>query len=241
MSTKPFGIDVSRWQGSINWDAVAIHEPRVQFAGIRATISWAYMDGWFNRNWSEAQRIGIARAAYHVVYPGVSAKQQMDNFLKVVGNDFGELPLVLDIELAHNQPADEITAVLLECAAIIETVTSQKPILYSRASFVDEHITGKGNPPAWLNRFDWWIAHYLRSGEEHQGPPVLPKGLIRDRCLVHQTTPSGAPIGTQSKTMNYDRWQYDEAHFLAYQKSRKVLTLSEKVDLLWKAHPEIHP
>ncbi len=70
MSEKPFGIDVSRWQGNINWDAVAINKRNVKFVGIRATISWGYVDSWFNRNWVEAKRVGIYRSAYHVVYPG---------------------------------------------------------------------------------------------------------------------------------------------------------------------------
>ena len=241
MAEKPFGIDVSRWQGSINWDAVAINERKVLFSGIRATISWGYVDSWFNRNWTEAKRVGIARAAYHVLYPGVSAKRQMDNFLKVVGDDLGELPLVLDVELSHNKSTSEITNSILQCASIIEAKTDRKPIIYSRASFIDKYVTGTRSPGAWLNQFDWWLAHYLRSGEEHAGPPSLPKGVSRNRCIIHQTTPSGESFGTQSKTLDYNRWQFDKNHYSAYVNQTKILTMAEKIDLLWSAHPELHP
>lgn len=241
MAGKPFGIDVSRWQGSINWDAVAVNERKVLFSGIRATISWGYVDSWFNRNWAESKRVGIVRAAYHILYPGVSPKSQMDNFLKVVGDEFGELPLVLDIELSHNKSPQEITNSILQCSAIIETQTGKKPILYSRASFIDQYVTGTHAPGAWLNQYDWWLAHYLRSGEEHAGPPALPKGVSRNRVILHQTSPAGESFGVQSKVLDYNRWQFDLTHFKNYIKSTKTLTLAEKIELLWDAHPELHP
>jgi GH25 family lysozyme M1 (1,4-beta-N-acetylmuramidase) len=241
MAEKPFGIDVSRWQGNINWDAVAINEKKVLFTGIRATISWGYVDSWFNRNWAEAKRVGIARAAYHILYPGVSAKNQMDNFLKVVGDDFGELPLVLDVELSHNKSPQEITNTILQCSSIIEAKTDQKPIIYSRASFIDRYVTGSRSPGAWLNQYDWWLAHYLRSGEEHNGPPSLPKGVSRNRVIIHQTSPSGQSFGVESKALDYNRWQFNEEHFNNYIKRSRVVPMAEKIELLWNAHPELHP
>ena len=241
MAGKPFGIDVSRWQGNINWDAVAINERKVLFAGIRATISWGYVDSWFNHNWSEAKRVGIARTAYHVLYPGVSPKQQIDNFLKVVGEDIGEIPLVLDVELPHNKSPQEITNAILQCSSIIETKTGKKPIIYSRASFIDKYVTGSRSPGAWLNQYDWWLAHYLRSGKEHAGPPAVPKGVSRNRVLIHQTTPSGEAFGCDGNVMDYNRWQFDQDHFNNYVKRSKTITVAEKIDILWNAHPELHP
>jgi len=240
MADKPFGIDVSRWQGNINWDAIAIHTSKVQFTGIRATISWGYTDSWFNRNWVEAKRVGIVRGAYHVVYPGVTPSRQMDNFFKAVGNDLGELPLILDIELSHNKSPEEIGNTILQCATIIETKSGRKPLFYSRASFIDTYITGTRTPAAWLNKYDWWLAHYLRSGEEHPGPPKLPKGVISERCIVHQTTGTGPAFGVESKALDYNRWQFSQEHFDTYTGSSKALSMAEKVEKLWKAHPELH-
>lgn len=240
MAEKPFGIDVSRWQGNINWDAVAVNEKKVLFSGIRATISWGYVDSWFNRNWAEAKRVGIARAAYHILYPGVAPKSQMDNFLKAVGDDFGELPMVLDIELSHHKSPQEITNSILQCATIIETKTGKKPILYSRASFIDQFVTAKRSPGVWLNQYDWWLAQYLRSGKEHAGPPALPKGVSRNRVIIHQTTPSGESFGMESKVLDYNRWQFDLSNFKQYVDRNNTLTITEKIELLWGAHPELH-
>jgi len=240
MSEKPFGIDISRWQGNINWDAIAINKRNVKFVGIRATISWGYVDSWFNRNWVESKRVGLYRAAYHVVYPGVTPSRQIDNFLKVVGDDIGEFPLVLDIELSHNKPPSAIADTILQCATIIEAKTGKKPIMYSRASFIDHFVTGTKSPSAWLNQYDWWLAHYLRSGDEHPGPPKLPKGVIRERCIIHQTTGTGEGFGIESKALDYNRWQFSQSHLDNYADGSHNLTMVEKIERLWLAHPELH-
>lgn len=240
MSDKPFGIDVSRWQGRINWDLVAANQEPVRYVGIRATISWGYADSWFRQNWSEAKRVGILRMAYHVVYPGESADRQINHFLQLVGEDTGELPLVLDVELNHNRSPDQIETTILRCASLIKARTGRDPIIYSRGTWVDQFITAGGMPPAWLNEYDWWLAHYLRSGDEHPGPPRLPKGLIRERCIIHQTASKGAPIGVESKSLDYNRWQFDLDHLEYYAGVRFGLSLEEKVERLWAIHPELH-
>ena len=92
----PFGIDVSRYQGVINWNVIAAHVPKVEFVAIRAAVSWGYTDTYFATNWAEARRVGIPRSAYHVFYPDEDPVRQMTYFINVVGkNDLGELPLPL--------------------------------------------------------------------------------------------------------------------------------------------------
>ncbi|NMB87002.1 MAG: glycoside hydrolase family 25 protein, partial [Chloroflexi bacterium] len=138
MADRAFGIDVSRYQGKTNWDVVKAHSPKVVFAGIRATVSWGYRDSWFAHNWEEARRVGILRMAYHVVYPAENPNRQVDNFLATVGTDFGELPLVLDVELDQGQSARNIANNVLTHAQLIEARTGRRPIIYSRASWVDQ-------------------------------------------------------------------------------------------------------
>ncbi|NMC78971.1 MAG: hypothetical protein GYA59_06395 [Chloroflexi bacterium] len=207
---RAFGIDVSRYQGLTDWDVVAAHVSRVVFAGIRATISWGYRDPWFSHNWQEAKRVGVLRMAYHVVYPSQDADRQVDNFLGMLGSDLGELPPVLDVELDQGQTPTVIANNILRHAQLIEARTGKRPIIYSRASWVDPYMAGA----TWLNNYDWWLAHYLSTPDEHPGPPKLPKTVTK--WLIHQTTSHGAPIGVESKQMDYDRWNGDEAAVYRY-------------------------
>ena len=60
------GIDVSKYQGDIDWDAVAASG--VKFVWIKATEGGDHADEKFQANWDGAKRVGIAHGAYHFVY-----------------------------------------------------------------------------------------------------------------------------------------------------------------------------
>ncbi len=207
---RAFGVDVSRYQGKMNWETVAAFEPDVIFAGVRATVSWGYRDSWFQWNWSEAKRVGILRMAYHVVFPGEDVTRQVDNFLGMLGEDLGELPPVLDLELDHGYSTTLIKNNIHAMALQIQSRTGKRPILYSRASWIDQFLVGAD----WLNDYDWWLATYLSTAEEHPGPPLMPKGVRT--YLIHQTTSHGVGIGSESLNMDYDRWNGDREAVYRY-------------------------
>jgi GH25 family lysozyme M1 (1,4-beta-N-acetylmuramidase) len=249
MTSLPFGLDFSRHQGLVNWNIIAVHEPKVRFAGIRATISWGYIDEQYARNFAECQRIGRVPLPYHVLYPKESVAYQIDNFLNTVRPATGQR-VVLDCELAHELGAPAIRKSLRACIDYITLETAMPPIIYSRANWIDQYITGINyltgyNPPAptWLNEYDWWLAQYLSSGVEHSGPPTLPKGVSRQRCIFHQTTDRGVPYGVQSDGLDYDRWQGDDLSFNKYfglTAAPVEPTDHEILEIMWKNHPELH-
>lgn len=105
------GIDVSEWQGEIDWPKVAASG--VRFAFIRATVGRAdnsvAKDKHFDRNWHEAKNAGLLRGAYH--YLGASAWNQAKAFAAAVGGDRPELGYWLDVEAA-GLTADKVTVAL---------------------------------------------------------------------------------------------------------------------------------
>src|SRR5512146_139615 len=60
------GIDVSAWQGDIDW--LKARAAGTQFAFIKATEGGDHLDPKFLENWEGAKRAGIARGAYHFLY-----------------------------------------------------------------------------------------------------------------------------------------------------------------------------
>jgi lysozyme len=203
LKDRAFGIDVSKWQIPIDWNAIAIHNPTVRFAGIRASISYLYRDPIFIDNWAECKRVDILRMAYHVLYPAENATAQMDNLFSQLNNDFGEMPLILDVELDHGCGKNQITQSILDCAAIIEKRTGKKPIIYARAIWIDDHT----NVGSWRSSFDWWLAQYYakpRHREEYPEPTRLPAGVFK--WLIHQNCKLGAPFGVGSAALDYNRF-----------------------------------
>jgi len=229
----PLGIDVSKWQGAILWKQTAINVPKVHFAAVRATIDDWYMDSKFVFNYTMSQENKIQTTAYHVVRPNKAPKPQAQFFIetmKKVGAP--DLPLVLDLELDLGMGKDAIRQNVYDQARYIEDATGKKPMMYSRKNWVEGHLA----PKQWLNEYDWWLAIYTRDGSEHQGPALAPEGVDQARVKIHQSTDRGKPIGTESKQMDYDRWQGNEFDFYAYVSEfngeapqKPTLTLEERV------------
>lgn len=95
-----YGIDVSHYQGVINWDkAVKIQDSfPISFVFVRATAGKNLVDRTFHANWKELDEKGIIKGAYHYYRPDENSLQQADNFIKAVRLKKGDLPPVLDIE-----------------------------------------------------------------------------------------------------------------------------------------------
>jgi lysozyme len=218
-----FGIDISRYNTSpdgrikVDFDMIAAYDPKVTFIAMRAGVSWGYQDPWFAYYFAGAGRIGRARLAYHVLYPGESAQAQMDNFFRILGSaDLARTPLVLDLELDHGQSPGRITAAAAESCRIIQARTGRTPILYSRAGWVDQFLRVDELPAVhwWLAQYRWPRPYPLTT-PEHDCPPALPQGVTD--WLVHQTASRGASIGAKAAYfMDYDRWNGAEADVTAF-------------------------
>jgi len=208
---KAFGIDVSRYDGFLRWDAVDAHIPRVTFIAFRCTISWAYRDPFFAANWAEAGKRGYNRMAYHVVYPNEDATKQADNFFTHLGKYDEHDRFVLDVEVEHDASLLKYTKTVSDIAQIFERNTGMLPILYSRAEFIQRRLLFRNLPKMHL-----WLAQYLKPkpgsiyADEHPGPPVLPKGA--STWLIHQTGKDCRAFcaSTDKKYQDYNRWNGDE-------------------------------
>lgn len=95
------GIDVSKHQGTINWDAVAA-DPSVQFAILRAGYGRyeSQKDPTFERNYAECKRLGIPTGAYWYSYAATPADAATEGrlFTQVLAGKQFEYPLYFDQE-----------------------------------------------------------------------------------------------------------------------------------------------
>ena len=145
------GIDVSHWQGRVDWERVADDE--IAFAFIKATEGGDYVDPRFVANWDGAARAGVLRGAYHFYRPQTDAAVQAQQFLRTVGARAGDLPPVLDVEVTDGRSADAIAAGVRTWLEMVERATGRRPIVYTRAGFWNQVGGGFGAYPL-------WVAHY---------------------------------------------------------------------------------
>lgn len=153
-------LDVSRWQGSINWDKVKA-SGLVSGVMIRVLGSKGgkpYLDPYFARNYAECARLGLPVGGYY--YTCAVTQRQTEEELAALktalrGKTF-QLPLAIDVEdprLRSLAPA-KLSALVAEAAAQLEA-WGLYAMVYTYTNFADTALD-----MAALAAYDLWIADY---------------------------------------------------------------------------------
>ena len=158
------GIDVSHWQGVIDWPAVAAADKR--FAYIKATEGTSFVDANFAANRIQAKAAGLYVGAYHYARPDATlgdAVAEADHFIDTVQPAAGELLPVLDLEEA----GDLSTAALQDWVrAFLNRVYQRlgvRAVIYVSPNFWQTHM----GDTTWFADSGYrmlWIAHWTDAG-----------------------------------------------------------------------------
>jgi lysozyme len=247
------GLDVSEGNGTLDWETIADHDPPVLFAYIRVSEGIDHTDGMFAYNWLQsfiasdtrkaARGIPLLRQPYLAYHPELDPVNQAALFDAYVLSDHGDLPPVIDMELANGIKPAGIVAGLDKLAHILIYYGYQQPWIYTRTSFIQEYITIGGGPWASMNQYHYYLAQWLTSGVEDTRPLTIPNGMDPSIVLVHQTTDKGQPIGQTNGNMDYDRWLGSLDSLYAYANMpnpfKGGLTLEQRVtnlEVIARAH-----
>src|ERR1700719_1343055 len=123
------GLDVSEFQGTINWTQVA--GGGVSFAIARVSDGTQHPDPYFQRNWSGMKAAGIVRGVYQFFRPEESAVAQADLLINATQFQPGDLPPFLDFEVTDSQSASTMTAGIAAWCNEIKAKTGLTPIIYT--------------------------------------------------------------------------------------------------------------
>jgi lysozyme len=152
------GLDVSKFQGKIDWPRVAAMEltdqVRFRFAFIKATEGVTLNDKTFATNWKSARQHGLRRGAYHFYVPWRDPEAQAENFIRHVQLEPGDLPPVLDIELTSLKSDERLAEELGTWLRLIEAHYGQKPLIYTNGHFYRKYVAGH------LDEYPLWLADY---------------------------------------------------------------------------------
>ncbi|GEM_PF-537858 len=183
----PLGLDVSDYQGDVNWSQV--YQEGGRFAYVKATEGTYYTSSYFPQQYDGAYQAGLIRGAYHFAIPdNSSGAAQADYFVAHGGGwspDGKTLPGMLDIEF--NPYGSN------ECYGL-----SPSQMVSWIASFVDEYrlLTGR-YPDIYTNTY-WWNACTGYSGAF--GSDTL-------SIANYGSSPSPLPPGWGTWTI----WQYADS------------------------------
>jgi GH25 family lysozyme M1 (1,4-beta-N-acetylmuramidase) len=128
------GIDVSVWQGTIDWAKVKAAGKTFVFA--KATEGIGFEDARYDANRAGAMAQGLKFGAYHFARPGSNNPvTEADWFVNTARLQHGMLRPVLDIELTGGLGTSALTTWVKAWLQRVYQRLGVKPMIYTNASF----------------------------------------------------------------------------------------------------------
>lgn len=188
------GIDVSHYQGQINWHRVA-REGGISYAYVKATEGGDLVDNMHSLNLAAAHKAGIKVGSYHFYRPRVSIDLQMANMTSAVVKSEQDLIPLIDIEDDRGVNEDRFIADLHEFITKVTRHYGCKPLLYTGQNFYNKHFRGLFRDHLWMIAKYQDEAPILQDGRHYASWQYTAKGRVPgvngnvDRsCLVGNVT-----------------------------------------------------
>jgi GH25 family lysozyme M1 (1,4-beta-N-acetylmuramidase) len=160
------GIDISKWQGTIDWPKVA--NAGYAFAFVRVSDGVSSIDAKFAANWAGAKTVGLVRGAYQFFRPSQSVTAQADLMISKLGGQYtpGDLPPVIDVEDDGGLAPTTVAARARQWVDRVEAALGVKPIVYTGKYFWRDEV---GSPASFAPNA-LWIAQYTSLCPDIPGP-----------------------------------------------------------------------
>ncbi len=155
------GIDVSHYQGQINWQA-ARADDHVQYCYIKATENASLVDNMYYQNVRQARAAGVLVGTYHFFSPTASAAAQLLNLTRTMPTlrDQDLVPMI-DVEARGKCSIEEFRTRLHYMLKGVEQHYGVRPIIYTGQNFYNKYLVG---------HFDDYVYMIAKYGDE---PPTL--------------------------------------------------------------------
>ena len=158
------GIDISEWQGSINFESVK--ENGIEVVYIRAGEGSNYEDAYFTAHYEGARASHLKIGFYHYVTATSpkEAKIQAQYFANLIKDKHMDCRPAMDFESFGDLSENEINAIAQTYLDTLAQLTHITPLLYT-----DEYNAANLWSPS-LNQYPLWIAEYDVTTPSSLGP-----------------------------------------------------------------------
>lgn len=187
------GIDVSHYQGNINWSKVAQNKD-ITYAYIKSSEGSTIQDDTYKYNIKEARKEGLKVGAYHFYRANVDPQEQLENMTSIVKKSDIDLLPIIDVErIGKNISKAQFVNKLKTFMNAVTKHYGRKPILYTFVNFYNKYLADEG-----FDEYKLMIAFY----KDYE--PELKDGK---KYIIWQYSSTGNITGIrgdvdQSKTMN---------------------------------------
>ena len=149
------GIDVSNWQGYINYEEVK--KSGIEIVYIKASQGDSFIDPYFKTNYINAKANGLKVGFYHFLTAQNTqeAVNQAIYFAQVISDTTPDCKLAMDFEVFGNLSKSEINSISLSFLQKVQELTGKEMIVYSDAYNAENTFS-----PEIANTYPLWIAEY---------------------------------------------------------------------------------
>ena len=147
------GIDVSHYQGNINWTEVA-RNANISYVYIKATEGAKLLDETYYTNLKGARRAGLKVGCYHFYSPTAPVRDQFKNFSSAVKLKDHDLIPIIDIEHRGKASLKDFQSRLRLFLRLVEEHYGVRPILYTSRDFYNKYLSGP------FTHYKYMIARY---------------------------------------------------------------------------------
>ncbi|OQO90533.1 lysozyme [Saccharomonospora piscinae] len=162
------GIDVSSWQGNVDWDYWWGQGKR--FAYVKATEGTTYENPYFAQQYNGSYNVGMIRGAYHFALPNNSSGAAQANFFVDNGGgwsaDGKTLPGVIDMEYnpygstCYGKSQSQMAAWVRDFHDTYYSRTGRHPVIYTSTSWWNQCVGTAGD---FSSTSPLWVARYASS------------------------------------------------------------------------------
>lgn len=148
------GIDVSGWQGNIDYSEVA--SSGIEIVYMKASEGTSFVDPYFNQNYTNAKANGLKVGFYHYLTArsNSEAVAQANFFVSTISGMIPDCRLAMDFESFGSLSTEEINEIGLTFMQTVESLSGKKMVIYSDTSNAS-NIFGGG-----LTNYPLWVAQY---------------------------------------------------------------------------------
>lgn len=150
------GIDVSEWQGRINYAEVAASGIEVVY--IRASEGTGYIDPYFRENYEQAKANGLKTGFYHYVTARNTeeASEEANFFVSNIKGTEPDCKLAMDFEVFGNLSKEEINEISEVFLETVEELSGKECVIYSDAYNARETFSEE-----LAEKYAIWVADYF--------------------------------------------------------------------------------
>jgi lysozyme len=201
------GIDVSNWQGRIDW--AAVRAAGVRFAIAKASEGVGYEDRSYDRNRAGALANGIVFGAYHFARPENDPIKEADWFLEVAGYRRGMIIPTLDLERTGGRSPTGLTNWTKAWLKRVHERLGVRAMIYVSPSFWRQNMDNT----RWFADHGYhvvWVAHWSRTN------PSVPASSWGGRSWTFwQYSTTGSVAGISGR-VDLNRYRYAKLAAVRY-------------------------